>query len=257
MTQAPGMQRAARLAARLLDAPVARASVSDEEHRSSAEWTGRPLPATDPSAWLVVPLRSNEGRVVGSLCAIDDASREWTNDDAAALADLAALVGDELRLRGEVRRDDLTGLPNRRHWLEQAPVELARALRENRSASAVILDLDGFKAVNDERGHAAGDAVLATLGHRWGPLVRAPDLVARWGGDEFVLLLFDADAEEARQIADRLAAAAEPVIGLSCGVAEWDRRESLDALLARADRELLEAKRDAVRTAARRSPTPM
>ena len=139
---------------------------------------------------------------------------------------------------GAVRRDGLTGLPNRPHWLDHAPGVLARAARENRPASAVMIDLDGLGTVNEEQGLAAGDDLLASLGELWRALVGSPDLLARWGGDEFALLLLDADAADARRVVLNLAAAAGPLIGVHFGVAEWDRVEPAEVLLTRAGRAL-------------------
>jgi diguanylate cyclase (GGDEF)-like protein len=207
-------------------------------------------------AYLGVPLADPGGQLLGSLCAIDSQPRDWTAADEAALCDLAELVTDELRrravtgenevlaqqLREQTCRDSLTGMHNRRFWDEHAPRELARCLREGRAITAVCIDLDGFKALNDERGHAAGDDILVALGARWRPLVRAPDVLVRWGGDEFVLLL-DTDVIGATAIAYRLVDSTRDLINAAIGVAAWDRRESVGRLLERADQALLIAKR--------------
>ncbi len=208
-------------------------------------------------AYLGVPLYAPDGELLGSLCAIDGKPRAWNDDDEAALTDLAELVTDELRyraateenlvltarLRAEVRRDELTGLGNRRFWLEQATIQFARAMRDGSEVSVICLDLDSFKAVNDEQGHAAGDDLLVAVAEMWSSLVRTPDLLARWGGDEFVIMLGDSDQTHATEVAHRLAAASSELIEVSAGVAQWNRSETAEELLERADAELLGAKR--------------
>ncbi len=207
-------------------------------------------------AYLGVPLSDPDGQLLGSLCAIDGEPRAWTAEDEQSLRDLGDLVTDELRLRRtmahndalterlrqETRRDDLTGLHNRRGWREHVPMELARARRHGIPVSVILLDLDGFKAINDEQGHPAGDAILASIGHTWRTLARVPDVMARWGGDEFAVLV-EADADGAAVVAARLCAAVAHLVGLSCGIAQWDGVEDADDLLARADAALLDAKR--------------
>jgi diguanylate cyclase (GGDEF)-like protein len=213
------------------------------------------------TAYLGVPLRSDDGQLLGSLCAIDSEPHEWTVEDESALRDLSELVRDELalrsalqeverlseRLQGEIRLDDLTGLHNRRYWREQVPVELARAGRSSLPTTVIAFDLDGFKAVNDELGHAEGDRLLRAVADAWTPIVRAPDILARMGGDEFAVLVVESGATEGRAVAERLVESATPHAGVSFGLAEWDGAEDADALLARADAQLLRVK-DAKRT---------
>ena len=106
-----------------------------------------------------------------------------------------------------------------------------------------MFDLDGFKQVNDTHGHVAGDAVLRELGQRWQPLIRAPDVLVRWGGDEFACLFVGTPLPEARVAADRLAANCPDAVGVSYGTAQWLGDETLDALVARADANLYTIKR--------------
>jgi diguanylate cyclase (GGDEF)-like protein len=208
------------------------------------------------TAYLGVPLRSDDGHLLGSLCAIDSEPRAWSPEDEAALRDLSELVRDEIalrkahdeverlseRLQDEIRRDDLTGLHNRRHWREQVPVELARAARGSFPVTVIAFDLDGFKAVNDTQGHAEGDRLLRAVADAWTAIVRAPDIVARMGGDEFAVLLVEADAEAARTVARRLAEAVATEVSVSYGIAQSNGDQDADTLLARADAELLRAK---------------
>jgi diguanylate cyclase (GGDEF)-like protein len=155
-------------------------------------------------------------------------------------------LSEGLRRRAET--DPLTGLLNRNGFLTVAARERAVAERTRAPLTVAVLDLDGFKQVNDRLGHAAGDRVLADLAAGWRDRLRAGDILARHGGDEFVLLLPATTAEGAAAVLDRL-----QVDGLSVkwsvGVSEWLPAENLDACLARADRGLYAVKQSIDRTA--------
>jgi diguanylate cyclase (GGDEF)-like protein len=174
----------------------------------------------------------------------------------------AALKGAQLiRAVEEARReveaiaitDPLTGLFNRRHLMRRLETEFARARRHQRCLSLVIADLDGFKEVNDEQGHDAGDHVLVRVAERLRRSLREFDTVARYGGDEFVILLPETDRSQACAAAERIrqSLVGEPVdshgtVGATFGVATFDPAlPSFDQeeLLRRADRALLAGKR--------------
>jgi len=112
-------------------------------------------------------------------------------------------------LRMEAITDPVTKLYNRRHLIERFRAEKSRALRGNHSLSAVMLDIDKFKRVNDSYGHDAGDLVLQELAMLVRGIVRFEDLVARYGGEEFCVLLSDVAPEDAMGIAERLRAAVQ------------------------------------------------
>jgi diguanylate cyclase (GGDEF)-like protein len=118
----------------------------------------------------------------------------------------------------------------------------ALAERDAKPISIALIDLDKFKRVNDLQGHAAGDQLLVALGHAWRAELRGSEVLARFGGDEFALVMAGAARGGADEALGRLriASAAE----WSVGVVEWDRGESLDRAMARADAELYRAKRD-------------
>ncbi|NLE21230.1 MAG: GGDEF domain-containing protein [Actinobacteria bacterium] len=148
--------------------------------------------------------------------------------------------------------DGLTGLFNRRHFMELGEAAFASAQRDGRPLVALMLDIDHFKEVNDVRGHAVGDRVLASVAQRCRRHVRAGDVIARYGGDEIIVLMPDATTATARRIAVRLIDEIDKraqhhvvdlPVGLSIGIAEADGCTSLDGLLARADHALYEAKR--------------
>jgi diguanylate cyclase (GGDEF)-like protein len=106
----------------------------------------------------------------------------------------------------QARLDPLTQLPNRQAFEEQLKAELSRASRFRRPVSVLVLDCDGFKAINDHLGHAAGDAALRKVAQTLRSSVRQYDIVARYGGDEFVLVLPETDVSDAETVAERLQA---------------------------------------------------
>ena len=123
---------------------------------------------------------------------------------------LGAATGHWSRLRTAMEaslHDELTGLPNRRTFDMVLPEMLARARERGEPVSLLLLDVDGFKQVNDTQGHLAGDRLLRGVGAALQRVIRSQDLVCRWGGDEFAICLPGVDPEQARQVADRARAA--------------------------------------------------
>jgi diguanylate cyclase (GGDEF)-like protein len=167
---------------------------------------------------------------------------------------IAELRSTAQRWETLARTDALTGLANRRAAEERLVQEAERASRYDHALTLVIADVDEFKAVNDEHGHRAGDMVLVELGARLLRLVRASDLVARWGGDEFVVICPETDAEAARMVADKLLRIGEEPIAadggeLQCGISVgWAtlRGRQVDAmkLVRTADAALYRSKDD-------------
>jgi diguanylate cyclase (GGDEF)-like protein len=145
--------------------------------------------------------------------------------------------------RATAATDPLTRLPNRRAFDQHLAAALGRADRSGRPLALLALDLDGFKAVNDREGHAAGDRLLVRAGRSWLGALRKGDVLARSGGDEFVVLLPEADGPTARQVAGRLAARTPAPLGVSVGIAVSRPGEGADALLRRADAALYRQKR--------------
>ena len=145
------------------------------------------------------------------------------------------------RLEGLARTDPLTGVPNRRVWEEELPRELDRARRAGTGLCVAMIDLDNFKAYNDRHGHQAGDLVLKEAATAWRAEVRSTDLLARYGGVEFVVLLPACALADAVTIIERLRAAT-PLVTCSVGLAEWDFQEASNDLVERADQALYAAK---------------
>ena len=217
---------------------------------------------------MVVPLRAR-GKVLGDIALVSaDSGRVYDEEEFAMVQELAtrcALAIDNARLYAESREnadrlrhqalhDPLTNLPNRTLVLDRLEVALARANRRDGEPALLFFDLDGFKAVNDARGHRVGDELLAAIPGRLDRLLRDEDTLGRFGGDEFVVLCEDVDDEaDATDIAERLIAAMErpfdldggPVrVGLSLGIAfARAEGETPDSLLHNADAAMYEAKR--------------
>jgi diguanylate cyclase (GGDEF)-like protein len=144
-------------------------------------------------------------------------------------------------LRRQADTDPLTGLLNRAGFLTAAEREHAIAQRTGSPLTVAVLDLDGFKQVNDRHGHSVGDRLLVDLAGGWRERLRTGDILARHGGDEFVLLLPATSVDAADSIIERLYDGRLPV-RWSQGVCEWRSEESLEQCLARADERLYGAK---------------
>jgi diguanylate cyclase (GGDEF)-like protein/PAS domain S-box-containing protein len=140
------------------------------------------------------------------------------------------------------RSDALTGLPNRRALDEQLPREMARSLRAETPLCLTIIDIDHFKSYNDTYGHLAGDAVLRDCAAAWDSALRGEDMILRFGGEEFLAILPDCEPDDAAEIIERLRAATPNGQTCSAGLAVWQPGESVDELVARADKALYEAK---------------
>ncbi len=157
----------------------------------------------------------------------------------------AALVVSSLatRQRELADTDSLTGLGNRRVVGRALEWALARSRRAPSSPTCVaLLDLDGFKTFNDQRGHLAGDLVLIEAAAAWRELVRSTDTLTRTGGDEFTLVLAECHLEEAERIVRRMIAHTPSAVTCSAGLARWDGRETSTTLIDRADKALYTAK---------------
>lgn len=159
--------------------------------------------------------------------------------------------GDK-RLTELAATDDLTGLLTRRFLESHLRGLVAAATRHGKPLSAVMIDIDHFKDVNDKHGHAVGDFVLRTVVERMESRLRTEDLLGRWGGEEFMLVVPDVDLEGALAAAEGVREAIEKTeisvdgehipVTISAGVATWARGDSQEALLDRADAALYDAK---------------
>jgi diguanylate cyclase (GGDEF)-like protein len=146
------------------------------------------------------------------------------------------------QLAALARHDGLTGMPNRRTWDGELPVAMDRARRDNVPLSVALLDLDHFKRFNDQHGHQAGDRLLKSATAAWSAVLRSTDLLCRYGGEEFGVLMPGATTEQAGEVLERLRAVTPREQTFSAGLACWDGQEISEELVARADRALYAAK---------------
>lgn len=139
------------------------------------------------------PIRGPKGHRIGTFCVIDSKPRGFSAEDKVTLIDLAAMIEDELAISSKVTIDDLTQIANRRGFNLVAEHMLALCRRTRVEAELVFFDLDGFKQINDIHGHAAGDSLLKHFAKLLIKSFRSADVVARFGGDEFVVLMTGSD----------------------------------------------------------------
>ena len=250
----PGLDdEATRNALADFDAPVVGGAAAAPPALST--WVSDAL--RGPRSWLAVPvqLRGEPAGVITVGSSQPDAYADVHVEVAAALAEQGAVAYENARLFSRVEElattDGLTGLATRHHFWQLAEHQLAAVERHARPLAAIMLDIDHFKVVNDTFGHATGDAVLREVADRLRSMTRESDIIGRYGGEEFALVVADADAP---RFAERLraAVAAAPVpteaasvpVTISVGVSYRRAGEDLDALFVRADGALYQSKAD-------------
>ncbi|MET0440026.1 MAG: sensor domain-containing diguanylate cyclase [Devosia sp.] len=201
-----------------------------------------------------VPLTTEDGHNIGTICAIDSHPRQFSGRELEIFRELARVAMSEMELRRLATTDGLTGINTRRAFKEDAEKYVALARRHRSQLSAIAFDIDRFKAINDTYGHAAGDAVLKAVTKAVEPILRQSDIFGRLGGEEFGVILPDADGNAAMVVAEKLRHAllqlsfpgSRPplTVAASFGVATFDpSADTYDSLMLKADEALYEAKR--------------
>jgi diguanylate cyclase (GGDEF)-like protein len=208
-----------------------------------------------------VPLLTEDARS-GVLVCFYRQRREFSDDEIGfqqALATQAAQSLERIRLQDQLldlaMHDTLTGLANREMLQGRLEQVLVASVRHQRPMALIFLDLDGFKAVNDGLGHVVGDAVLVEVADRLRRAVRRSDTIARFGGDEFIVLCEDADAVTATEVAERiLRSVSEPLdmlpsgqsltasVGVAYHTGDWSTEPDADAVVLAADEAMYRSK---------------
>ncbi len=196
------------------------------------------------------------GRTVGMITVATMVDRVFGASDLlfmAAVADQVAIAIDRARqFASEARTDHLTGLANRREFERVMEREVALAERHTRRLSLMMIDLDNLKRINDRLGHSAGDGALKIVAQQLQRVVRASDVCARVGGDEFAVAMPETDLDRAREVALRLRRAVDQAalsmrapeqVEVSVGIAAWRSGQDWQAIYQAADSDLYEDKR--------------
>jgi diguanylate cyclase (GGDEF)-like protein len=206
------------------------------------------------SGALLLPL-AERGKVEAVVVLVRRVSEAFTAhavELATILVDQAATALALVRARAEAGTDPVTGCMNHRAMRRRLEEEIGRAQRTGSPLSCMLIDLDNFKLVNDRHGHPAGDAMLRGVVQALVGEFRAFDRVARYGGDEFVVILPNAELESAAAAATRALERlrelpfledVSPGVSASIGVAQWQARMTTDALLEACDAALMRSKR--------------
>jgi diguanylate cyclase (GGDEF)-like protein len=211
-------------------------------------------PLGDIRLYAAAPLLTRDGLAIGTLAVYDDVAGALTERQLALLSDLADQVMALFEMRRmaaalgrAAARDGLTGLPNRRSLEQAVGSAVARAERGLGTPSVVVVDIDGFQAVNDTYGRSIGDAVLRTVAAELCATARGVDTVARIGGDEFAVLLEHTGGPGASAALARLRGCLDglgadgtgaAVFSATLGIATYRPGDSVASLLSRADAEV-------------------
>jgi diguanylate cyclase (GGDEF)-like protein len=227
---------------------------------SDARFADNPLVTNDPHIrfYAGCPLKAPNGLNVGTLCIIDNKPRDFCAADLASLQDLVALVECELAAIHLATIDDLTGISNRRGFTLHAKQILRFSHAQAIPTSLVFMDLNKFKQINDQFGHAIGNHALKTFAALLQKASGQSDLLARSGGDEFLALLADAKQQDAIAFIDRLSSAINQCnatnqlqykLSFAYGIVESNPMQPacLHELISESDRQMYQQKQSAAK----------
>ena len=211
-------------------------------------FSDNPMVTGDPKIrfYAGCPLAVANGSKIGTLCLLDQQPRILSDDDRELLADLAAMAEQEIAAVQLATMDELTLLSNRRGFIALAQHALNVCKRQNKSAALLFFDLNKFKHINDQFGHAEGDRALCAFSTALRSIFRDSDVIGRLGGDEFVVLLTDSEGEASALALSRLTDTLEQInktdrrgydVQYSVGSALFDpqRHASIEQLIEEAD----------------------
>lgn len=225
-----------------------------------ARFADNPLVAGEPHIrfYAGYPVHGPHGHRIGTLCLIDRLPRNFSDSDRQTLQDFARLVDDELASSAAINVDEMTGIANRRGFMTVGEHLLPMCRRNELSIEVLFFDLDGFKAINDNYGHKAGDDALKFFAKLLLKSFRKADVIARLGGDEFVVMMVGNSAFADRAVRDmdeRARKTGDPIeqqVRWSTGRVGFDpaRHASIDDLLNEADRQMYRSKGERKRSTA-------
>ncbi len=233
-----------------------------EDLLQDPKFQNNPLVTQEPHLrfYAGAPLIDRDGYALGTIAVVDVEPRKFSDTHIELLSDLSTLVITALENRQRANilsqlamTDHLTGLPNRVQFERTLISEMAHSRRTGESFNVLFMDLNDFKVINDTFGHLSGDEVLCEIARRMEGIVRADDLLARFGGDEFGIFMRQSDNVTSELIAARikdevrkpitLSSGKHVTVGISIGISTYtDALESVASLLALADKELYRAK---------------
>jgi diguanylate cyclase (GGDEF)-like protein len=193
--------------------------------------------------WAILHLAVTIGACIGSLAAVGALDDGQAIITPGVLITISLVVGRLVRAADDAEIDPLTGLLNRRGVDRVLTEALDRAAQHGTVLSLALLDIDHFKLVNDSGGHISGDRLLRSIAHSWRALSREHEVLGRYGGDEFALVLQESTLAEAATPTERLRVAVPGGMTCSAGIAAWEPGDTLPMLLARADAALYDSKR--------------
>ena len=224
------------------------------------DWKDNPDVKLNMISYLGLPILYPNGSPFGTICVLDSKENHYTDEYEELLYSLRKLIERELeiidknvQLKISSETDPLTEINNRLSFMVKSSAELQRAKRYGRSLSLLMIDLDDFKAINDEYGHQMGDVVLKMIAKTVLDLLRKSDIFGRYGGEEFILTLPETEYDSAMVLANRIIKeisnkeiflAGETVrVTASIGVSVYEENDTFDDVIKRADLKMYEAKK--------------
>ncbi len=215
----------------------------------SPEWENNPDIKYNMLCYLGFPILLPDNKPFGTICILDDKENNYSSEIVGLMEKMRDLIEAHIKLLYLSFHDQLTGLYNRAFLDIKTNEEKEKIKHYQVPISMLVLDIDQFKKVNDTFGHLKGDEVLKSVARIISSSLRSSDIAARYGGDEFFVLMPDTSIDKAVLVAERIRAntenslcLADGKITVSIGASEYMREEALEDWFKRADRALYEAK---------------